>query len=185
MAPVRTPPGWPHLALLLSVLLLSACRSSAQSPPASEAHPRPLPLKPPFCGAWGPGPEGSLFSHPAGVTGDDAGFVYVADTGRNRVLKFNSAGPLVATWEMAGDGSRLSRPAGLATDDAGHVFVADTGNHRIIKFNTAGTPLATWGAPGGEDGQFNGPTAVVADAAGNLYVTDTKNHRVQNLSPAG
>src|SRR3972149_4622350 len=145
MAPVRTPPGWPHLALLLSVLLLSACRSSALSPPASEVQPRPATLKATFVTAWG------------GV-----GFPSVADTERNRVLKFNSAGPLVATWETAGDGSRLSRPAGLATDDAGHVFVGDTGNPRIIKFNTAGTPLATWGAPGGEHGPFTSPAAVVA-----------------------
>src|SRR3972149_5321600 len=53
MAPVRTPPGWPHLALLLSVLLLSACRSSALSPPASEVQPRPATLKATFVTAWG------------------------------------------------------------------------------------------------------------------------------------
>lgn len=124
MAPLRTPPGWPHLALLLGVLLLSACRPPASSLPASDAPPRPSTLQATFVAAWGGVPESSLFSHPAGVTVDDAGFVYVADTGRNRVLKFSSARTPVATWETAGDGSRLYRPAGLATAEAGHVFVA-------------------------------------------------------------
>src|SRR3972149_8653568 len=98
MAPLRTPPGWPHFALLLSVLLLSACRPSAQSPPASEAQPRPATLKATFVTAGGGVPESSLFSHPAGVTGDEAGVVYVAGTGGKRGLKFNSAGTMGAVW---------------------------------------------------------------------------------------
>src|SRR3989304_1522418 len=185
MAPVRTPPGWPHLALLLSVLLLSACRSSALSPPASEVQPRPATLKATFVTAWGGVPERSLFSHPTGVAGDDAGFVYVADTERNRVLKFNSAGPLVATWETAGDGSRLSRPAGVRADAAGNLYVTDTKNPRVQKLGPAGTFLKTWGSYGFTAGHFNAPSGIAVNRTGNVFVADTWNQRIQKFDAEG
>src|SRR3990172_588698 len=170
MAPVRTPPGWPHLALLLSVLLLSACRSSALSPPASEVQPRPATLKATFVTAWGGVPESSLFSHPTGVAGDDAGFVYVADTGRNRVLKFNSAGPLVATWGApGGEDGQFNSPAAVVADAAGNLYVTDTKNHRVQKLSPAGTFLKTWGSYGFTAGHFNGPSGIAVNRTGDGF----------------
>jgi len=38
------------------------------------------------------------FSNPTGMAVDAYGFVYIADTGNNCILKFNSDGMLIASW---------------------------------------------------------------------------------------
>ena len=73
-----------------------------------------------------------------------AGAVYVADTGANRVLRFNE-GP--GTWDVLGtDGTgpgQFIAPHGLALDAAGATLVvADTGNDRLQRITLSGTPRA-------------------------------------------
>src|SRR3989304_4293966 len=172
MAPLRTPPGWPHFALLLSVLLLSACRPSAQSPPASEAQPRPATLKSTFVTAWGArGGEDGQFNGPTAVVVDAAGNLHVADTKNHRVQKFSQAGTFLKAWGSYGfTAGRFNAPSGIAVDRTGDVFVADTWNHRIQKFDAGGKYLLEWGALGRGDGRVNAPTGIAGARAGGVYV---------------
>ena len=73
----------PCLALVLSLAAL-ASPAQAVSPPAYITQ----------WGTFGSGP--GQFKQPAGVATDGAGFVYVADTGNNRVQKFTTAGAFVS-----------------------------------------------------------------------------------------
>jgi hypothetical protein len=102
---------------------------------------------------------------PANVAADEAGNVYVADFGNNRVLAYNT--PLttgvtaetvfgqganfasdacnydVAVPGSATDGSTandLCDPKGVAVDGSGNLYVADTTNNRVLEYNA---PLAT------------------------------------------
>ncbi len=140
-------------------------------------------------GASGPrlgtyGSSGSLdgqFNSPTGIATDALGNLYVADTGNQRIQKFDKWGTFLAKWGTSGnaDGS-LCDPNGIATY-AGHVFVSDSCNDRIQEFDASGIFVAKWGAAGGGDGQLISPTGI-AVAAGNVYVVDSGNQRIQEFS---
>jgi hypothetical protein len=66
---------------------------------------------------------------------DSSGNVYVADSGNDRIQKFNSEGNCITSWGSCGTGEgEFNDPNGIAVDSSGNVFVADTYNHRIQKF---------------------------------------------------
>ena len=87
-----------------------------------------------------------FFSNPSGVAVDSSGNVYVADTGNNRIQKFDSSGGFIAKWGSSGSGDgQFSYPSGVAVDSSGNVYVADTSNQRIQKFNSSGGFITKWG----------------------------------------
>lgn len=142
------------------------------------------------------------FRAPAGITGDAAGNLYVADTSQHEI-KFIAATGAVQT--LAGIGSpgwvdgtlpavRFSGPEAVALDAVhGILYVADTRNHviRVIDLNARVVrTLAGSGKPGFNDGQgvaaqFKAPGGLAVDAAGTLYVADTGNHAIRRVTPAG
>jgi sugar lactone lactonase YvrE len=105
-----------------------------------------------------PTPNNASLCAPGGVAVDGSGNVYVADTGNNRVLEYNS--PLVANG-LPGSGDRI----------ADEVFGQS---------DSFTTNLCNLGAPAGVTNAFGlcGPQGVALDSMGNLYVADTKNNRV-------
>ena len=87
--------------------------------------------------AWFDDPERALFGPRAVLV--SRGYLYVADTGNKRVVRFDKDGKKVSEWGSAGDGpGEFVEPVGLAADAAGNVLVADTGNHRIQVFDAEG-----------------------------------------------
>lgn len=126
------------------------------------------------------------FNLPRGVACDQLGFIYVADTENDRIVKMSSDGTRVLTWGTSGTGNgQFSHPRSLAAGPDGSVFVVDTGNHRIQHFSPTGQFIAAWGLKGANDGQFNEPSAIAVDPVGMVYVTDRYNHRVQMFSLSG
>jgi tripartite motif-containing protein 71 len=131
-----------------------------------------------YAAQWGVSGSGAgQFSSPAGVAVDSAGNLFVADTGNNRIQRYDHSS---LTWSSFGDLTQ-SGPHGVAVDGAGNVFVADSYNNRIQKFNSAGTHLAQWGYGGQGSGAFYFPTSVAVDSAGNVYVTDFDNQRIEKF----
>ncbi len=107
------------------------------------------------------------FSSPKGVAVDPSGNVYVADTGNNRVQKFNGA-----SWSTVGT---FNAPRGVAVDNqSGDLYVADSGSDRVQKL--AG---GSWSTVGGTT--FNNPGGVFVDGARRLYVADTGNNQIQRV----
>src|SRR5262249_47356194 len=81
-------------------------------------------------------PQQPSFSNPFGVAIDPEGFLWVADTRRHQVVKFDPGKPGVETRIGSigfGDG-QFYYPLGVAGDAAGAVYVADTENHRLQVF---------------------------------------------------
>ena len=141
---------------------------------------------------------------PKGVAVDDAGDLFIADAGNNRVRQVavnqtinTIAGTGVA--RLSGDGgpataAALSEPEGIAVDAAGDLFIADTSANVIREVSPSGiiTTVAGDGVAGfsGDGGpatraELSDPTAVAVDSAGDLYIADFGNNRVRMVSPSG
>jgi len=140
------------------------------------------------------------FNGPSCAALDNAGNVYVADTGNSTIRKVTPAGVVTTLAGLAGSSgsangpgstARFNEPYGLAVDIVGNVYVADTFNHTIRKMTPAGvvTTLAgSAGHSGNTDGtnasaRFNGPNGLVVDSATNIYVADTFNHTIRKMTP--
>ena len=75
------------------------------------------------------------FDTPSGVAVDNAGRLFVSDSGNHRIQVFSQYGEFIGEWGTEGsDDGQFQDPYGLAVDDEGHVYVVDAGNHRIQKF---------------------------------------------------
>jgi DNA-binding beta-propeller fold protein YncE len=127
------------------------------------------------------------FDTPVGIAVDANGNFYVADTGNNRVQKFNRHGGFVTQWGSSGDGW-LRGPIDVALDPSGNVYVADGRNSRIQKFAPDGTFLTAWGSPKRTPtgaGHFVFLHSIAVDVDSRVYVSDTVDHRIQVFSHTG
>ncbi|HWW89742.1 MAG TPA: hypothetical protein VNY35_03050 [Solirubrobacteraceae bacterium] len=122
------------------------------------------------------------FTHPPGGGIAVAGnFVYVADSGNNRIERFNLEGGEATEWGTRGSGpGQFSYPRGVAANE-GEVLVADDDNHRIEKFDPNGVFQGAVGSQGAGPRQFGFPYGITLNAAGDAYVADDINHRIVKL----
>ncbi|MBR1368723.1 hypothetical protein RJ53_04045 [Methanocalculus chunghsingensis] len=140
-----------------------------------------------FVTQWGSyGSDDGQFIRPEGIAIDGEGNIYVADSGNNRIQKFDNDGSFVTKWGLLGSGLReFNNPKGVAVDDEGTIFVVDEMNHRIQRFDSDGNAITNWGLQGSGPGQFERPGGIAVDASGNVYVADTHNHRIQTFDSVG
>lgn len=143
-------------------------------------------------GVWGSdnGHFGSWWDGPWDVAVDAEGYVYVTDTGNNRVQILNPDGSYHDTFGSPGSGDyQFSCPTGIAiSPESGNIFVADRCNHRIQVYDSERLYQATLGVTGeagADDAHFDSPYGVAVDADGNVYVADRQNQRVQKCTLGG
>lgn len=141
----------------------------------------------------GPVETARLFG-PEGLTVDDEGNIYVADTLNNRIRRISPAG-MVTTVAGSGPGTvygfdgalvdgpantaRFNDPSDVAVDADGVLYVTDRLNHVIRRITPDGqvSTFAGTGEPGTSDGvgtaaSFELPNRIAIDKKGNLYVTE-------------
>ena len=139
---------------------------------------------------------------PAGLAFGAGGGVYVAETGRHVVDRFDPAtGTFVVvagngTEGFGGDGgaataAELDSPQGLAVDGAGNLYIADVHNQRVRRVDAgtgvistvAGTGAAGFAGDGGlaTAARLSGPMALALDGVGGLFLADAGNHRVRRV----
>ena len=80
----------------------------------------------------------SGLNSPSGIAFDSAGYLYVANSGANNIIKFDSSGTAVETIS-----TNLNAPRGIAFDSAGNLFAANAGNSTISKFDSSGGFLSS------------------------------------------
>lgn len=128
---------------------------------------------------------------PAGLAIDRRGsgtnkWMYLADTGNNRIVKLGTGGRFLRGWGSRGAApGQFQQPPALAVDLRGDVYVVDTGNDRVQYFDSAGRLLGTWGGKGAGPGQFDTPAGIAVGGSGNVFVADRNNHRIEKFSPSG
>ena len=72
-------------------------------------------------------------STPHGIAVDEAGIIYIADMGTNRILEINKNGmvtSIAGTGEQGCQLIELNKPAAVLVH-AGHLWIADLNNHQI------------------------------------------------------
>lgn len=157
---------------------------------------------PGFAGDGGPAASAQL-SFPGALAVDPSGFLYIADTGNQRVRKVvnGTINTVVGNGSTgySGDGSSavnatLNAPAGLAIDSSGNLYISDYSNNVVRKVTVGGiiSTVAGNGSQGysGDGGlatsaQLNGPLGLALDASGNLYIADSGNYVVRVVSATG
>jgi len=129
---------------------------------------------------------GGAVKAPLGIGTDAADNIYVADTGNNRIVKFDSNLDFLGKIGSTGSGNgQFSNPSGVAVDGSGNIYVADSSNNRIQKFDGEGNFLWTVGAYGTGNEQFQHPIGIAVDSSGYVYVADSGNYRIQKIDPSG
>lgn len=97
--------------------------------------------------------------------------IYVADTGNNRIVKFDKVGNFQRYYELAED--PLNAPQGVFVDDKGDILIADTGNKRVVRLSSSGQLLKEYKRPESgnvpEELKFD-PIKVAADKRGYIYI---------------
>ncbi len=144
------------------------------------------------------------FDSPSGAAADDS-YLYVADTGNNRVCRWSLLSRNAYGWigggldywqtgpgcAAGGDHLSFNAPRGVALDVCDNLYVSDSGNHRIVKrtnsgysYGWIGAGAAEWSADpvpplaGSTATAFSAPAGIAFDLENNLLVADSGNHRI-------
>jgi DNA-binding beta-propeller fold protein YncE len=119
------------------------------------------------------GASGTLrMSKPYGITTDDAGKIYVTDTGFRTVWVFDEKAKKIT---MLGAGA-LGTPIGVAVDAKGKVFVSDARGQRVYAYDQNGKQVMALG----QKDEFGNPTGLAIDRGTNrLYVANSKLHKIR------
>ena len=119
----------------------------------------------------GPATSAGL-SSPTGVTVDNSGNLYIADTNNGAIRKVNTSG-IITTFA-----SGFNTPNDVAVDISGNVYVADTGNNKVFKIDTSlNQTLLT--------DNLSSPQGITVDISGNVYIADTYNSVIRKVTATG
>jgi sugar lactone lactonase YvrE len=114
-----------------------------------------------------------------GLSVDSTGQMYVADTGRNRILVFGPDGAMLRSIGHQGaDLGGFTQPMMLAFAPDGGFFVADWENSRVERWDTTGQATDAWSTG------FH-PFGVDVDQLGRVYVPNTEQGRIEVYSAQG
>lgn len=165
-----------------------------------------------IAGGNGPGYSGdggtatfSKINGPEGITVDNEGNIYIADTRNHCIRKVDSKSGIITT--IAGVGTpgysgdlgpatsaQLNYPWDIALDSNGNIYIADLQNHRIRKVDKNTGIISTVAGTG--YGGYNGdgqpanaaslytPSGVSIDSLGNIYIADATNNRIRKVDKA-
>jgi DNA-binding beta-propeller fold protein YncE len=84
--------------------------------------------------------ENLAFNLPSDIVQDDAGNIYILDTGNCRIQKFSPEGKYMDTFGREGQGpGEFNSPTSLDIDSDGNIIVADWRSKKIQIFSTEGS----------------------------------------------
>jgi len=163
--------------LTIGVLLLAACSKEKAETTSPQVE---------YLLEWGStGKRDGEFDQPIGIAIDEEGFVYVSDSGNNRIQKFSEFGELYSKWDSGGSQeTALQTPMHLASDGE-NIYIAEYDTDRVQKFSPDHESKTTFGLTQNENGSLDTPSGVAVDDEGNVYVSGFYNNSIKKYSPEG
>lgn len=126
-------------------------------------------------------------SSPAGVAVDNQENIYIADSGKGRIVKTqifgSTTGPMGGQTIVDTGDVTLAEPMGVAVDAVGNLYIADYGLPTITKVTPTGA-VSSIGAAG-LDTQLSNASGVAVDKDGDIFVADKGNNRIVEITPQG
>lgn len=115
----------------------------------------------------------------------DTSFIWIADTGNNRIVRWESAfTSIIVCGSYGSNATQFIRPQGLFVDTTSEkvLYVADTDNHRIQMWQSANTIGITvageTGVSGSSLSQLSSPIGIIVDGNEIMYIVDKDNNRI-------
>lgn len=136
--------------------------------------------------------SGSL-SDPSDLFADsENGYIYIADSGNNRIVVLNkefNTQKIISEFKTDSGADNFSDPRGIFKANNGHLYIADTGNERIVELDTEYRLVRTITKPDSpfwpKNTSFK-PIAVVADSGNRIYaLSENLNLGVVNMTEGG
>jgi DNA-binding beta-propeller fold protein YncE len=121
--------------------------------------------------------ESMFLKLPEDIFVNEQGYIFVADTGNNRIVKLNREGELLEVFKEA-NGLPFKTPGGVFADKLGNLFIADTGNRRIVHLSATGEFVEEFVSPESEllsDTFLFEPNKICISPTGYIYVLNGKN----------
>ena len=109
-----------------------------------------------------------------GIDPRNTGWGYTVDTASGRLVKFNTAGSILASWAIQKARAHRAR---LAVNSNGNIWVAD-GSNDVWEYSPQGRLLTHWTG-------FGGLRAIAVDRHDNTYLAQYQSHSVVERSPMG
>jgi DNA-binding beta-propeller fold protein YncE len=133
------------------------------------------------------GSEAAPAIQPVSDATDSSGAVWVTDNPNNRIVKYSSAGTLLAAYGSYGSGAgQFIAPWGIAVNQSnGLVYVTDQANNRIEELSATGAFIRAFGTYGSGNGQVKSEAGLTVDSSGNVWVVDYGNSRIEEFNAYG
>ncbi|MCI0699155.1 NHL repeat-containing protein [candidate division KSB1 bacterium] len=163
---------------ILFILLLSSINGAAQSP-----------IQVVFRGIIFDETLGTAtLSQPLGMDVDPDGNLYIADTGRNRIVKCSQRGELLREAGGFGfDEQQFDRPVDVWAGNGLDVFVVDYNNQRLERYDKDLNYISSYYSDELQDEslQFGYPAAVGLSANGEIFLADHEFNRMLRIDSFG
>ena len=134
------------------------------------------------------GDQPDQFRSPLAISIGPEGNIYIADTGNNRIQKFNKRGVFLKYvggfgWET----EQFDRPVDVCAKTGLDVFVADFNNERIERYDKDLNYISSYypDETQTEDLRFGFPYGVTISKHGELFIIDGENYRILKINSFG
>jgi DNA-binding beta-propeller fold protein YncE len=105
----------------------------------------------------GKGSEDGQLISPHSIDIDKDGYVYVTDTGNDRIQKYSPNGKFIQSYGTKGSTEgKFLEPHGIVFDSNNTMYVTDMKNSRVQVFDKDFNFIRQWGSFGTGPGQFSG-----------------------------
>jgi len=158
-------------------LLIASCSKEKVKIPSPKAE---------FLLEWGISGERDVqFNQPIGIAIDDEGYIYISDSGNNRIQKFSEFGELYSKWNSGGSQETALQTPMHITSDGKNIYVTEYDSDRVQKFSPGEKSLMNFGKGDSKDSALDAPSGVAVDKDGNVYVIGSHDSSVKKYSPKG